>query len=95
MTPVLNTIIRTQEYEADVFGLNAARQPDGFAQAALMLSEYRKMEPGPLGGDHLLRPPERPHAHPHGDALEGGESGDVEPGRRAAAAPPPAVPPVK
>ena len=47
MTPVLNTIIRTQEYEADVFGLNAARQPDGFAQAALMLSEYRKMEPGP------------------------------------------------
>jgi STE24 endopeptidase len=44
---VLNTIIRTQEYEADVFGLNAARQPDGFAQAALMLSEYRKMEPGP------------------------------------------------
>lgn len=48
MTPVLNTIIRVGEQEADVFGLNAARQPDGFARTALKLSEYRKMEPGPL-----------------------------------------------
>ena len=48
LTPVLNTIIRTSEYEADVFGLNAARQPDGFAEAALLLSDYRKMHPGPL-----------------------------------------------
>ncbi len=48
MTPVLNSVIRTQEYEADIFGLNASRQPDGFAQAALHLSEYRKMEPGPI-----------------------------------------------
>ena len=48
LTPVLNSIIRVQEYEADMFGLNAARQPDGFAWAALHLSEYRKLEPGPL-----------------------------------------------
>ena len=48
LTPVINTIIRTQEAEADIFGLNAARQPDGFAQAALKLGEYRKMSPGPL-----------------------------------------------
>ena len=48
LTPVMNTFIRTQEMEADMFGLNAARQPDGFAQAALKLSEYRKMEPAPL-----------------------------------------------
>jgi len=48
LTPVLNTFIRTQEIEADMFGLNAARQPDGFAQAALKLSEYRKMEPTPV-----------------------------------------------
>jgi STE24 endopeptidase len=47
-TPINNTLVRTQEYEADVFGLNAAREPDGFAEAALQLSEYRKMEPGPL-----------------------------------------------
>ena len=48
MTPVLNTIIRTNEAEADLFGLNAAREPDGFASTALKLSEYRKLEPGPV-----------------------------------------------
>ncbi len=47
-TPVFNTFIRTQEYEADMFGLNASRQPDGFAQAAIHLGEYRKMNPGPV-----------------------------------------------
>ncbi len=47
-TPIDNTLIRTQEYEADIFGLNTSRQPDGFAEAALLLSEYRKMEPGRL-----------------------------------------------
>ena len=48
LTPVMNTETRTQEKEADMFGLNAARQPDGFAQAAIHLSEYRKMRPGPV-----------------------------------------------
>ena len=48
LTPMFNTQIRTQEKEADMFGLNAARQPDGFAQAAIHLGEYRKMHPGPL-----------------------------------------------
>ncbi|WP_417488955.1 M48 family metallopeptidase [Maricaulis sp.] len=47
-TPVFNTIIRTNEAEADIFGLNAAREPDGFATTALRLSSYRKIEPGPL-----------------------------------------------
>jgi STE24 endopeptidase len=45
-TPLFNTLIRTQEQEADVFGLNAARQPDGFASIAMKLSEYRKINPG-------------------------------------------------
>jgi len=48
MTPVFNTIIRTNEAEADLFGLNAAREPDGFASTALKLSEYRKLDPGPV-----------------------------------------------
>lgn len=48
LTPVLNTMIRTQEYEADMYGLNASREPDGFAQAAIHLGEYRKMSPGPI-----------------------------------------------
>ena len=46
LTPVVNTLIRVQEYEADIFGLNAAQQPDGFATTALKLSEYRKISPG-------------------------------------------------
>jgi len=45
-TPVGNTFTRTQEHEADMYGLNASRQPDGMAQAAIHLGEYRKMSPG-------------------------------------------------
>jgi STE24 endopeptidase len=48
MTPVTNTITRTVEYEADMYGLNAARQPDGEANVDLMLGEYRKLDPGPV-----------------------------------------------
>ncbi|HTU48733.1 MAG TPA: M48 family metallopeptidase [Bryobacteraceae bacterium] len=48
LTPVTNTQTRTAEYEADMYGLNASRQPDGFAQAAIHLGEYRKMKPGPV-----------------------------------------------
>ncbi len=48
LTPVQNTIIRHNEAEADAFGLNAAREPDGFAKVAMRLSEYRKIEPGPV-----------------------------------------------
>jgi STE24 endopeptidase len=44
-TPVLNSISRQQETEADIFGLNAAREPHGFAMAAMRLSSYRKMQP--------------------------------------------------
>jgi STE24 endopeptidase len=47
-TPITNSVIRSSEAEADMFGLNATRQPDGFARAALHLSEYRKMNPGPI-----------------------------------------------
>ena len=36
------------EAEADIFGLNAAREPDGFATVSLKLGEYRKLSPGPL-----------------------------------------------
>lgn len=45
-TPIRNSITRTAEIEADYYGLNAARQPDGFATTALKLSEYRKLKPG-------------------------------------------------
>ena len=45
-TPAINSLIRINESEADRFGLNAAREPDGFAKVAMRLSEYRKIEPG-------------------------------------------------
>jgi len=47
-TPISNTWTRTEEYEADIFGLNAARQPDGEAAVDLKLGEYRKLDPGPI-----------------------------------------------
>ena len=47
-TPVYYTIVRTAETEADIFGLNASREPDGFAEAIFKLAEYRKLEPGPV-----------------------------------------------
>ena len=46
-TPVTNSMTRANEAEADIFGLNAAREPDGFATIALKLAEYRKLDPGP------------------------------------------------
>jgi STE24 endopeptidase len=49
LTPITNTETRVAEHEADMYGLNASRQPDGFAQAAIHVGEYRKMSPGPLG----------------------------------------------
>ena len=48
LTPVLNTYIRVNEAEADLYGLNSAREPDAFAEVALMLGEYRKLAPGPV-----------------------------------------------
>lgn len=46
LTPVMNTIVRTNEAEADRFGIAVSGQADGFAQVAMQLSEYRKISPG-------------------------------------------------
>ncbi len=47
-TPLTNSLIREQEAEADLFGLNLSREPLGFAEVMLKLAEYRKTQPGPL-----------------------------------------------
>lgn len=44
---LFNSVIRHHESEADAFGLEAAREPDGFAMTAMQLSEYRKIDPAP------------------------------------------------
>jgi STE24 endopeptidase len=48
LTPFTNTVSRSYEGEADAFGLNAAREPYGWATAAMRLSTYRKISPGPI-----------------------------------------------
>lgn len=48
LTPVQNSFTRQQEYEADIFGLNASRQPDGESEVDLLLGEYRKLDPSRL-----------------------------------------------
>ncbi len=47
-TPAFNNITRVHENEADAFGLEASREPDGFARVAMRLSEYRKIEASTL-----------------------------------------------
>lgn len=47
-TPATNTVIRAHEVEADFFSLNASREPDGFADAQMLLTEYRNPNPGPV-----------------------------------------------
>jgi STE24 endopeptidase len=44
-TPFLNTVVRVTEREADAFGINTAREPDGMAKVALKLGAYRKLNP--------------------------------------------------
>jgi STE24 endopeptidase len=48
VTPLDNTATRVTEAEADIFGLNTSREPDGFAKVALKLGAYRKLDPTPL-----------------------------------------------
>ena len=47
-TPVTNTMTRVAEVEADAFGINTSREPDGMAAVALKLGKYRKLDPSPL-----------------------------------------------
>jgi STE24 endopeptidase len=48
LTPLSNNITRIAEHQADAFGLDAAREPHGFASVAMRLAPYRKIEPSPL-----------------------------------------------
>lgn len=56
-TPVINSMSQSAETGADLYGINASRQPDGFAFIAMQLSAYRKVEPHWLE-ERLL------HTHP-------------------------------
>ena len=45
LAPLNKSIIRIAENQADAFGLEAAREPHGFASVAMRLASYRKIEP--------------------------------------------------
>ncbi|HJS21121.1 MAG TPA: M48 family metallopeptidase [Steroidobacteraceae bacterium] len=47
-TPITNRNIYVAEAEADLYALNAAREPHGFATVAMRLGAYRKLEPSRL-----------------------------------------------
>jgi len=40
--------VRVTEREADAFGINTAREPDGMAAVTAKLGAYRKLNPTPL-----------------------------------------------
>ena len=48
LTPFINSMVRVAEVQADAFGLEASKEPHGFASVAMRLSTYRKLEPGSL-----------------------------------------------
>ena len=48
ITPLSNTVTRITEREADAFGINTSREPDGMAKVSLKLGAYRKLDPSPL-----------------------------------------------
>jgi hypothetical protein len=68
------------EFEADTYGLNSARQPDGEANVDLMLGEYRKRDPG-LVQEFIFFDHPRTHPQHRCHALEGGVPGVGIPGR--------------
>jgi STE24 endopeptidase len=47
-TPVINSLTRWEESQADDFGLAASRQPDAAATTFLKLGEYRDLDPHPV-----------------------------------------------
>ncbi len=87
--PATNAMVRTYESEADAFGLEAAREPDGFAQTAMQLSEYRKIEPSPIEAmvffDH---PSGRTRVH-MAMAWKAQHLAELPPGQRGIVRPPP------
>lgn len=46
--PIQNLVVRSFEAEADAFGINASREPYGWAMSAMRLSTYRKISPGKI-----------------------------------------------
>ncbi len=79
MTPVDNTITRNMEYEADMYGLNAAAATRRRGECGHAVGRVSQTRPRPHRGVPLLRSSQRTHAHHGGHAVEGRTSGVREP----------------
>ena len=81
-TPIMNTLIRTQEIEADRFGAEpgarAARRGRGRPEA----DRIPQARPRADRGIHLLRPPEHAVPRPRRDALARGDGHALTPNVR-------------
>jgi hypothetical protein len=53
-TTLNNTVERTMEYEADMYGLYEARQPDGEANGGMMLGRISQARSGASRGVHFF-----------------------------------------
>ena len=81
LTPLANTAMRVTEREADAFGLNTAREANGFAQGGVKARDLSQARPRSARRDGFLRSPERPRPHPDGDGLESGQPAGRRRGR--------------
>ena len=83
-TPLLNSIVRQAETEADAFGLNAAREPQRLRDGRDAAVDVSQDPAGRARGNPLLRPSERLRTRARLDALADGKPG--QPHRQRAAA---------
>ncbi|MFK7831183.1 MAG: M48 family metallopeptidase [Congregibacter sp.] len=56
-SPLFNRVVYMQEYEADLFAINATQNPDAWAKVALLTAEYRKLQPPAWEEDWLNHHP--------------------------------------
>ena len=92
LTPALKSLVRSQESQADAFGLDVAREPDGFASVAMKLSEYRKIEPSALEEAIFFDHPSGRTRVRAAMKWKARHLGELPPGKRAPVSPPPAPP---
>ena len=70
MTPVLNSIVRTTEREADQFGMNCSREPDGESESCIKTRRLSQTRSKSARRIYFLRSSERPRPNPNGNGLE-------------------------
>jgi STE24 endopeptidase len=92
LTPLTNSLTRWNEIEADRFGLDTAREPDGMASVAMRLSEYRKLQPHPLEEAIFFTHPSGANRARMAMEWKARHLGELPPGKRTMARPAPLPP---